>query len=402
MALTSGTKLGPYQIQSSLGAGGMGEVYRAVDTRLARIVAIKILPESFAKDADRLRRFKHEAELLSALNHPNLLTIFDVGSQDGIEYLVSEFLEGQTLRECLRHGALPQRRVIDYAMQTANGLSAAHDKGIVHRDLKPENIFVTRGERVKILDFGLAKQTSVTQEAVELATLTGPMPTASGMILGTVGYMSPEQVRAQAADYRSDIFSFGAILYELLSGKRAFRGDSGIETMNAILNTEPAELSESGLPVNPGLERIVRRCLDKSPERRFQSASDLSFALEGLSGPFAKVVPAHSKNRSALVFALVVGVIIATGVYLFRLKPRPANGQDWTADMMAGPPVSMDPRISPDGHTLAFQAMIENVTQVAVSNPDTGNWTVLTHDHEHGFVNEIANRTCPYITSTGS
>src|SRR5258708_2150361 len=228
MALTPGTKLGPYEIQSPLGAGGMGKVYRALDTRLDRTVAIKILPESFANDADRLQRFEHEARVLSTLNHPNLLSVFDVGTQGGIHYLVSEFLEGQTLRERLGSGPLPHRRATDYAMQIASGLSAAHDKGIVHRDLKPENVFITRDERVKILDFGLAKQTRVSEVTAQGATLTGPTPTAAGMVLGTVGYMSPEQVRAQATDHRSDIFSFGAILYEMVSGKRAFKGDSSI------------------------------------------------------------------------------------------------------------------------------------------------------------------------------
>ena len=223
MPLASGTKLGPYEIQSPLGAGGMGEVYRARDTRLDRIVAIKVLPESFAADSERLQRFEHEARVLSALNHPNLLSIYDVGNQHGIHYLVSEFLEGQTLRERLAGRPLSQRRCIDYALQMASGLSRAHEKGIVHRDLKPENIFVTRDERVKILDFGLAKQTAAAVAGAEGATVTTPAATLAGVVLGTVGYMSPEQVRAQPLDHRSDIFSFGAILYEMVSGRRAFQ-----------------------------------------------------------------------------------------------------------------------------------------------------------------------------------
>src|SRR5450631_1174630 len=284
MALTAGTKLGPYEILAPLGAGGMGEVYRARDTRLDRTVAIKILPAAFAADADRLDRFEHEARLLSTVNHPNILAIHDVGAQDGVHYLVSEFLEGQTLREKMNAGPLSQRRVIEYALEMAKGLAAAHHKGIVHRDLKPDNIFVTKDGRVKILDFGLAKQ-SFTAEmgSAENATMTGPTPTTPGTVMGTAGYMSPEQVRGQAVDYRSDLFSLGAILYEMISRKRAFKGDSSVETMNAILKEDPPELSESSLQVSPGLDRIVRHCLEKEPGMRFQSARDLAFDLESLS-----------------------------------------------------------------------------------------------------------------------
>jgi eukaryotic-like serine/threonine-protein kinase len=283
MPLVSGTKLGPYEIQSSVGAGGMGEVYRARDTRLDRTVAIKILPAEFANDPDRLLRFQYEARILSSLNHPNVMAIHDIGNQDGVYYLVSEFLEGQTLRQRMSAGALQQRRIVEYALEIAKGLAAAHEKGIVHRDLKPDNIFITRDERVKILDFGLAKQTEPVADD-ESATMTGPTPTTPGTVMGTVGYMSPEQVRGKTVDHRSDIFSFGAILYEMVSGKRAFKGDSSIETMNAILKEDPSELIITGTQVSPGLDRIVRRCLEKLPERRFQSASDLAFALDSLSG----------------------------------------------------------------------------------------------------------------------
>ena len=264
MALTAGTKLGPYEILAPLGAGGMGEVYRARDTRLDRTVAIKILPATFADDTDRLDRFEHEARLLSTVNHPNLLANHDVGAQDGVHYLVSEFLEGQTLRERMHAGPLSQRRVIEYALELAKGLAAAHGKGIVHRDLKPDNIFVTKDGRVKILDFGLAKQSfAAGMGSSESATMTGPTPTTPGTVMGTVGYMSPEQVRGQTVDPRSDLFSFGAILYEMISRKRSFKGDSSVETMNAILKEDPPELSESKLQVSPGLERIVRHCLEK-------------------------------------------------------------------------------------------------------------------------------------------
>jgi serine/threonine protein kinase len=320
MALTSGTKLGPYEIVTPLGAGGMGEVYRARDKRLNRTVAIKILPEAFASEADRLQRFEHEARILSTLNHPNLLAIYDVGAQDGIHYLVSEFLEGQTLRERMSGAALPQRKVTEYALQIANGLAAAHDKGIVHRDLKPENVFVTREERVKILDFGLAKQSHATNAVGEGATMTSPNPTAAGMVLGTVGYMSPEQVKGQAADHRSDIFSFGAILYEMATGRRAFRGESSVETMNAILKEDPPELEPGSLQVSPGVERIVRRCLEKSPARRFQSASDLAFAIESQSGSAITVSIPKQERRWGTRTAWAVGALLAGAMILMVLR----------------------------------------------------------------------------------
>src|ERR1700682_2743852 len=237
MALTSGTKLGPYDIQSLLGAVGMGEVYRARDARLDRIVAIKVLPTSYSAEAERLQRFVQEARAAAALNHPNILSIFDIGEERGAPYIVSELLEGQTLRERIRSGALSSRKAIDYALQVARGLAAAHEKGIVHRDLKPENLFLTNDDRVKILDFGLAKLTRPETGAGAEAP-TAQVNTEPGQIMGTVGYMSPEQVRGKAADHRSDIFSFGSILYEMLSGQRAFRGETPADTMSAILKEE--------------------------------------------------------------------------------------------------------------------------------------------------------------------
>src|ERR1700719_4207030 len=264
MVLTSGTKLGPYTIQSPLGAGGMGEVYRASDTRLGREVAIKVLPESFASDADRLRRFEQEARAIAALNHPNILAVHDIGVQDGIRYIVTELLEGRSLREQLNEGALPIRKALDYAKQISDGLAAAHGRGIVHRDLKPENVFCTREGRVRILDFGLAKQ-GLPQGAHAEATMNGAtMPdvhTEPGMVMGTVGYMSPEQVRGAPSDHRSDLFSLGAILYEMLSGRRAFKRDTTAETMTAILKQDPPDLSGTNAAISPGLQRIVQRCL---------------------------------------------------------------------------------------------------------------------------------------------
>jgi serine/threonine protein kinase len=282
MPLAPGTKLGPYEILAPLGAGGMGEVYRARDTRLGRAVAIKILPPSVSEDPERLNRFATEARVLSTLNHPNLLAIYDVGAQNGIHFIVSELLEGESLREHIQGSRIPQRKAIQYAIQIATGLAAAHDERIIHRDLKPENLFVTSDGRVKILDFGLAKQTAV-NETVDDTTLTSPV-TQPGAVLGTVGYMSPEQVRGKTTDSRSDIFSFGAILYEMFSEKRAFQGGSSIETMNAILKEDPPEIGGASKNISAATDRLIRRCLEKNPQERFQSARDLSFALEALSG----------------------------------------------------------------------------------------------------------------------
>jgi eukaryotic-like serine/threonine-protein kinase len=331
MALTLGTKLGPYEILSAVGAGGMGEVYRARDTRLDRTVAVKILPAAVSSDADRMARFQHEARILSTLNHPNVLAIFDVGEQNGVRYLVSEFLEGQSLRELLAASSLPRRAVAEYALEIAKGLAAAHEKGVVHRDLKPDNIFVTRDDRVKILDFGLAKQAPATHAAEESPTMTMPAPTTPGTVMGTVGYMSPEQVRGQALDHRSDIFSFGAVLYEMAAGKRAFSGESSVETMNAILKEDVQELSASGAHVAPGLEKIIRRCLEKKPERRFQSASDLAFAIEALSATsgISQALPTPAAAvplKSRLPWILAAVSTLALIVLGFWFYKRPAAG----------------------------------------------------------------------------
>ncbi|MEX1244652.1 MAG: serine/threonine-protein kinase [Thermoanaerobaculia bacterium] len=268
-----------------IGAGGMGEVYKAKDPCLGREVAIKVLPASFSADADRLRRFEQEAKAAGVLNHPNITAVYDIGSVDGAPYVVQELLEGETLRAALAGGKLSPRKTADYATQIAHGLAAAHDRGIVHRDLKPENLFVTREGRVKILDFGLAKLTQAEGSASDATSLpTETRGTEPGVVLGTLGYMSPEQVRGRPADARSDIFSFGAILYEMVSGKRAFHGDSAADTMSAILKEDPPDLSATNQSISPGLERIVRHCLEKNPEQRFHSAHDLGFDLEALSG----------------------------------------------------------------------------------------------------------------------
>src|ERR1700735_1809662 len=282
MALTFGAKLGPYEMQSQLGAGGMGEVYRARDARLNRDVAIKILPASLSSDPERLVRFAQESRAAAALNHPNILSIFDIGEDRGAPYVVSELLEGETLRDRLRNGPLSSRKAMDLARQVASGLAAAHEKGIVHRDLKPENIFITEDGRAKILDFGLAKFTRPEADNSGDAP-TQQIATDAGTVMGTVGYMAPEQVRGKPADPRSDIFAFGAILYEMLSGKRAFHGESAVEVMSAILKEDPPDLTETNRNISPALERIVRHCLEKNPAERFQSARDVAFNLEALT-----------------------------------------------------------------------------------------------------------------------
>src|SRR6202142_718568 len=330
MALVPGSKLGPYEIQSPLGAGGMGEVYRARDTRLEREVALKILLELFALEPDRLRRFEQEARAVAALNHPNILAVFDIGQHNGSPFLVSELLEGETLRVLLDQGALPPRKAIAYGVQIAQGLAAAHEKGIVHRDLKPENVFVTRDGRIKILDFGLAKLAQKPGTEPDGITMTSSH-TAAGVVMGTASYMAPEQVRGDAVDPRTDIFAFGAVLYEMLTGKRAFRRDTTPETMTAVLKEEPPEIAESAPTASPALDRIVRRCLEKSPEQRFQSAKDLSFALGSLSGTessaAAKLLTAP-RDRSTAVWKSVAGtfaVIAVAGALAGVYAPRPAS-----------------------------------------------------------------------------
>ncbi|HUR19257.1 MAG TPA: serine/threonine-protein kinase, partial [Vicinamibacterales bacterium] len=318
-----GKTLGPYQILAELGRGGMGEVYRAKDARLGRDVAIKVLPASFASDADRRARFEREAQAVAALSHPNVIAIFDTGvhedpaSGQANLYVVMELLTGQTLRERLASGAIPVRKAVEMAIQIARGLGAAHGKAIVHRDLKPENIFVLEDGQVKILDFGLARQVT---DAVHAGT-TEMVLTGAGTVMGTVGYMAPEQVRGQLVDARADVFSFGAVLYEMVSGQRAFQRDTAADSMTAILTQDPPELIGSRPDLSPALDRIIRHCLEKSANERFQSARDIAFALSALSGPTSSAssgamaaVPGSEpvrRPRSALVtMAAVAGALL--------------------------------------------------------------------------------------------
>ena len=337
----------------------MGEVYRARDSRLHREVAIKILPSLFTRDRERLQRFEREARSAAALNHPNILAIYDVGTDDDCPYIVSELLHGETLRDKLLAGLLPRRFATEYAVEIAHGLSAAHAKGIVHRDLKPENIFITQDGRIKILDFGLAK---LTQPEEAVAAGSGPgsdavtLATSSGAFLGTVGYMSPEQVRNGQIDHRSDIFSFGAMLFEMFSGKRAFHGSTSADTISAILRDEPETLPENQATMPVAIQRIIRHCLEKEPERRYQSVDDLAFDLEELSGlqfeaPATPTLVARQYSSWLILLAVVAALALA--ILLWRPRPNSVpsyqrltfqHGTVWSA------------RFGPDRHTVFYSA----------------------------------------------
>jgi hypothetical protein len=367
MSLSAGTRLGPYEVVALIGAGGMGEVYRALDTRLGRDVAVKVLPASFAADPERLRRFEQEARAVASLSHPNILAVHDIGEHARQRFMVSELLDGESLRELLTRGALPQRKAIDYAVQIAHGLAAAHGKDIAHRDLKPDNIFITREGRVKILDFGLAKtvqKLAGTRADDGLTAMTGLAPaTDVGAVLGTVGYMSPEQVRGGQVDGRSDIFSFGAVLYEMLTGVRAFKRDTAAETMTAILNEDPPELSLAGPAIAPALERTVRHCLEKSPEQRFQSARDLAFDLESFSTltPAAATSAATAKGSKRWWYALAAAALLVLGAvagWRATLGARPPAGSQFRQVTYRRGELD-DARFTPDGQTILYTAALE-------------------------------------------
>ena len=320
-----------YEILAPLGSGGMGEVYRARDTRLNREVAIKVLPGLFSTDAERLRRFEQEARAAAALNHPNILVVYQMGIHEGAPFLVSELLEGETLRERIKRGPLPVRKVIELGAQIARGLAAAHEKGIIHRDLKPENLFLTKDGQIKILDFGLARLMQLKQ--LEFTKPAHEAQTVAGMLLGTVGYMSPEQVRGEPADHRSDIFAFSAVLHEMLVGKRTFLKQTSVETMSAILNEEPPSIAQLAPNTPLALQRVLQRGLEKNPEQRFQSASDLGFALEALSDsaqssltgsyPVEKERPARSRNTLVAIAIAALVAVVALAFFWMRPIPTP-------------------------------------------------------------------------------
>jgi eukaryotic-like serine/threonine-protein kinase len=365
MPLSAGTRLGPYEIVSFIGAGGMGEVYKARDLRLQRDVALKLLPPSFADDPDRLRRFEQEARAVASLSHPNILAVHDIGQHEGSPYLVSELLEGEPLRLALARGALSSRRAVDYAVQIVQGLAAAHSKGIAHRDLKPDNLFITREGRVKILDFGLAKAvpTPADDQSGRTATISAGPATEMGLVVGTAGYMSPEQVRGRVVDARTDIFSFGAVFYEMLTGQRAFKRDTTADTMAAILNDDLPELPEPGHQIPPVLDRIVRHCLEKAPEQRFQSARDLAFDLESLSTSTGSAsVAARKAEPLGKWWYTAIGVValMVTGT-AWRLidASRPAAGSQFhQLTYRRGVPDTA--RFTPDGQNVIYTAHWES------------------------------------------
>ena len=360
MALAAGANVDGYEVLGLLGAGGMGEVYRARDPILKREVAIKVLPPFVAKDPDRLWRFEQEAQAAAALNHPNILAVYRFGVFEGAPYLVSELLVGETLRQQLSHGPLSLRRAIDLAVQIAHGLAAAHDKGIVHRDLKPENLFVTKEGRIKILDFGLAKLTQPQADKDESAP-TQTFETDPGSKMGTAGYMSPEMVRGKLVDHRADIFAFGAVLYEMLTGRRAFQHSTSAETMTAILHEDPPSVSQIARNAPPGLQRVVHRCLEKSAEQRFQSSSDLAFALEalsesGFSSPAVAAEPERRWRRKALAWGIIGLAAMAAAsiaVYYFAADRAPAPFAHYSLQRVIDSKHVGSIAISPDGVYLA-------------------------------------------------
>ena len=367
MSLAPGARLGPYEITALIGAGGMGEVYKARDTRLNRDVAVKILPASFAADNERLRRFQLEAQAVAALSHPNILAVYDIGETNGAPYLVSELLEGETLRALLARGAPSHRKATAYAIQMAQGLAAAHSKNIAHRDLKPDNIYITREGQIKILDFGLAKSIVRSGHAAspdDLTLASSSPATDAGTVMGTAGYMSPEQVRGGAVDTRTDIFSFGAVLFEMLTGVRAFSRDTTAETMTAILNDEPPETLETSRHIPPALDRIVRHCLEKSPDHRFQSARDLAFDLESASNltssggvPAAKAQRQHAWWRYA-VAALALALIAAFWIWRVAAASKPVTGSQFH-QLTYRRGTLTDARFTPDGQNVLYSAAWE-------------------------------------------
>jgi eukaryotic-like serine/threonine-protein kinase len=364
LPLSPGSRLGPYEILAPLGAGGMGEVYRARDPRLGREVAIKVLFEDANADPERLRRFELEAKAVGTLSHPNLVAVFDTGRHEGAPFVVFELLPGETLRARLSGGALPPPKALDYAIQMARGLAAAHDKGIVHRDLKPDNVFLTRDGQIKILDFGLAKlRPPLDPGDVSPGTRTASVVTEANAIVGTAGYMSPEQVRRFPVDHRSDIFSFGSVLYEMLAGSRPFQAETQAETMTAILNQDPPTLAGINGRVSPALQRIVRHCLEKRPEDRFQSARDLAFDLESVAGasdilPMAGESGTRPRRRALPVLAAAVlgGAVVLAGAFL--KWPRASEPLSFRQVTFQQANIN-EARFLPDGQTIIYGAAID-------------------------------------------
>ena len=413
MKLSPGLRVGAYEVLAPAGAGGMGEVYRARDTRLGREVALKVLPEMFSADPERLARFEREAQVLAALSHPNIAGIYGLEEWEGNRILVLEFVPGETLAELLEKTKLEIRNSkigsssdpLGIARQITEGLDAAHSKGIVHRDLKPANIKVTPEGKVKILDFGLAKALEVEsgpgvgaihESPLQNSPTLTALGTREGVILGTAAYMSPEQARGKRLDKRTDIWSFACILYELLAGHQTFHGETVSDTLVAVLKGEP---DWQALPATtpPGIQRLLRHCLEKDPARRLHDIADARIEIEDALAQPAEtaevpegVTPARPRRaRYRELFAgLILAVMAASAGVWFGKKQAPASPQ-WAGDSLAGPRVAIGPRISPDGHTLAFQAVVDGLTQVAVMDTESGDWTVLTKNRSRGYVTEL-------------
>ena len=399
MPLPGGTRLGPYEITSPLGRGGMGEVYLAKDARLNRSVAIKVLPAALGGQSESRQRFEREARIVAGLNHAHICQVFDVGCEGGAEYLVMEYVEGETLSHRLKRGSIPPEQTLRYAIQIAEALDYAHRRGVIHRDLTPRNVMVTK-EGVKVLDFGLAiaragddGPASPPDDAsalpTEPLTLTGP-----GLVVGTLPYISPEQLRGADADARSDIFAFGAVLYEMVTGRKAFEAKSRADLIVSVIEHEPPSMATLQPAIPPAIDRIVRRCLAKDPEERWQSARDLAEELKWIAEGGSQtpgLAPVRTRRRRVLP-VLVAGAMVVlafgAGAWWREWVARPVPV--WTGAMLGGPRVALDARVSPDGQMLAMQAMVNGLTQVAVMKPESGNWMVLTHDRERGQVMEIS------------
>jgi eukaryotic-like serine/threonine-protein kinase len=417
LVLTPGEKVGIYEVVSSLGAGGMGEVYRARDTKLQRDVALKILPETMARDAQRMARFEREAQVLASLNHPNIAAIYGLEESNGVRALVMELVEGETLGEKIvgtgsalprEPQGLPYEEALPIAKQVAEALEYAHERGVIHRDLKPANVKITPEGTVKVLDFGLAKvldthDSTATMDMANSPTLSG-MATQAGMILGTAAYMSPEQAKGQRVDRRADIWAFGCVLYEMLTGRKPFEGETISDVLAAVIRAEP-EWTAIPEATPPSIQRLVRRCLIKDAKQRLRDIGDARITIdETISGTGVPPVEVYGQDAHATsadnrtpphralpwVAASVVLICLAVAAGWWIRGQQATQNTRWSGDLLAGSNIAFGPRISPDGHTLAFQAMVDNLTQVAVSNPDSGNWTVLTHDRTRGTVHEIS------------
>jgi len=389
MTLPNGTRLGAYEITGLVGSGGMGDVYRAHDAKLQRDVAIKVLSPLLASAPDARARFEREALSIAKLSHPNILAIYEFGDEKGAAFVVTELVDGETLRAVLERGPLPQRRAVAYGLQIARGMGAAHARGIVHRDLKPENVMITRDDQVKILDFGLAKPITPSQND---ETRVAGMATSAGTVLGTFAYMAPEQVRALEVDHRADMFSFGAVLYEMVTGERAFKGETAADTMTAILTKEPPELDSTRSAISPGLDRIVRRCLEKSPDLRFQSASDLAFALETLSTMSTAstridsgvVLPPPQKvGRTAwLPWSIAVAALALAAATWFANPAPAALERPWQkfTPVTEAAGVETSPTLSPDGTTVAFAMRVNDSWGIYAQRVGGRNATPIVND----------------------